>query len=147
MILNFWYQKCEYYSKLYIHLIRKYQQVSNIWKNRHFYIIRLRNKDSFQFLWKFNYVTFRNTFWRESILHTKMDWLSRLTTFFDMKAYSILRVRTFKWYQILLPKRIRVDEEENLFIDIDSSSNDFISIMKWWESKLLYACKIINFCL
>ena len=47
-----------------------------------------------------------------------------------MKAYSILRVRTFKCYQILLPKRIRVDEEENLFIDIDSSSNDFISIMK-----------------
>ena len=47
-----------------------------------------------------------------------------------MKAYFILRVRTFKCYQILLPKRIRVDEGENLFIDIDSSSNDFISIMK-----------------
>ena len=95
-----------------------------------FYIIWLRNKDSFQFPWKFNYVTFRNIFWREPILHTKMDWLSRLTTFFDMKEYFILRVRTFKCYQILLPKRIRVDEEENLFIDIDSSSNDFISIMK-----------------
>ena len=121
---------CEYYSKIYIHFIRKNQQVSNIWKNRHFYIIRLRNKDSFQFLWKFNYVTFRNTFWRESILHTKMDWLSRLTTFFDMKAYFILRVRTFKCYQILLPKRIRADEGKNPFIDIDSSSNDFISIMK-----------------
>ena len=95
-----------------------------------FYIIWLRNKDSFQFPWKFNYVTFRNTFWRESILHTKMDWLSRLTTFFDMKTYSILRVLTFKCYQILLSKRIRADEGKNPFIDIDSSSNDFISIMK-----------------
>ena len=47
-----------------------------------------------------------------------------------MKAYFILRVLTVKCYQILLPKRIRVDEEKNPFIDIDSSSNDFISIMK-----------------